>query len=154
MPADKDNVRIAELDEMKFRRQLWEHRPLTDFWRIGREYGAILESNDMYTLGDVAERSLYDEDTLFNLFGVYAELLFDHAWGIKPTTISDTKTYRPQSNSLSIGQVLSKPYSSEKARLIVREMSDNLSLDLAEKGVVNGRNGTARWQQDKAIGGR
>ena len=139
MPPDKDGVRIAELDEMKFRRQLWEHRPLTDFWRIGRGYAATLESNDMYTLGDVADRSLYDEDTLFKLFGVNAELLIDHAWGIEPTTISDIKAYRPLSNSLSSGQVLSEPYSCEKARLIVREMSDNLSLDLAEKGVVTNK---------------
>ena len=139
MPADKDGVRIAELDEMKFRRQLWEHRPLTDFWRIGRGYAATLEQNGMYTLGDVAERSLYDEDTLFKLFGVNAELLIDHAWGVEPTTISDIKAYRPQSNSLSSGQVLSEPYSCEKARLIVREMSDNLSLDLAEKNLVTNK---------------
>lgn len=139
MPADKDGVRIAELDEIKFRRQLWEHRPLTDFWRIGRGYAAALEKNGMYTLGDVAEQSLCDEDVLFNLFGVNAELLIDHAWGIEPTTISDIKAYRPQSNSLSSGQVLSEPYSCEKARLIVREMSDNLSLDLAEKKLVTSK---------------
>ena len=138
-PADKDGVRIAELDEMKFRQELWEHRPLTDFWRIGRGYAETLERNGMYTLGDVAERSLYDEDTLFKLFGVNAELLIDHAWGVEPATISDIKAYRPQSNSLSSGQVLSEPYSCEKARLIVREMSDSLSLDLAEKGLVTSK---------------
>ena len=136
MPADKDGVRIAELDEMSFRRQLWEHRPLTDFWRVGRGYAKTLERNGMYTLGDVAERSISDEDSLFKLFGVNAELLIDHAWGIEPTTIADIKAYKPQSNSLSSGQVLQEPYSCEKARLIVREMADNLSLDLAEKNLV------------------
>lgn len=136
MPADKDGVRIAELDEMSFRRQLWEHRPLTDFWRVGRGYAKTLERNGMYTLGDVAERSICDEDSLFKLFGVNAELLIDHAWGIEPTTIADIKAYKPLSNSLSSGQVLQEPYSYEKARLIVREMADNLSLDLAEKNLV------------------
>ena len=108
MPADKDGVRIAELDEMSFRRQLWEHRPLTDFWRVGRGYAKTLEQNGMYTLGDVAERSICDEDSLFKLFGVNAELLIDHAWGIEPTTIADIKAYKPQSNSLSSGHVLPK----------------------------------------------
>ncbi len=136
IPADKNGVRIAKLDEMSFRRMLWEHRPLTDFWRVGRGYAKTLEQNGMYTLGDVAERSTYDEDMLYKLFGVNAELLIDHAWGIEPTTIADIKAYKPQSNSLSNGQVLSEPYSCEKARLIVREMADNLSLDLAEKNLV------------------
>lgn len=136
MPADKDGVRIAELDEMSFKRQLWEHRPLTDFWRVGRGYAATLEQNGMYTLGDVAERSLCDEESLFKLFGVNAELLIDHAWGIEPTAIADIKAYKPQSNSLSNGQVLKEPYSCEKARIIVREMADDLSLSLAEKNLV------------------
>ena len=136
MPADKDGVRIAELDEMSFRRQLWEHRPLTDFWRVGRGYAATLEQNGMYTLGDVAERSLSDEDSLFKLFGVNAELLIDHTWGIEPTTIADIKAYKPRANSLSNGQVLQEPYSCEKARIIVREMADDLSLSLAEKNLV------------------
>lgn len=136
IPADKNGVRIAKLDEMSFRRMLWEHRPLTDFWRVGRGYAKTLEQNGMYTLGDVAECSTYDEDMLYKLFGVNAELLIDHAWGIEPTTIADIKAYKPQSNSLSNGQVLSEPYSCEKARLIVREMADNLSLDLAEKNLV------------------
>ncbi len=136
MPADKDGVRIAELDEMSFRRQLWEHRPLTDFWRVGRGYAAALEQNGMYTLGDVAECSLCDEDSLFKLFGVNAELLIDHAWGIEPTTIADIKAYKPKSNSLNNGQVLQKPYSCEKVRIIVREMADDLSLSLAEKNLV------------------
>lgn len=136
IPADKNGVRIAKLNEMSYRRMLWEHRPITDFWRIGRGYAKTLEQNGMYTLGDVAERSTYDEDSLFALFGVNAELLIDHAWGIEPTTIADIKAYKPQSNSLSNGQVLQEPYSCEKARLIVREMADNLSLDLAEKNLV------------------
>lgn len=139
MPADKDGVRIAELDEMSFRRELWEHRPLTDFWRVGGGYAAKLERNGMYTLGDVAERSIYDEDTLYKLFGVNAELLIDHAWGIEPATIADIKAYKPQSNSLSNGQVLQDPYSCDKARLIVKEMADNLSLDLAEKNLVTSK---------------
>lgn len=139
MPADKDGVRIAELDEINFRRKLWNHRPLTDFWRIGHGYAAKLEQNGMYTLGDVAERSTYDEDSLYKLFGINAELLIDHAWGIEPATIADIKTYKPQSNSLSNGQVLSEPYSCEKARIIVREMADNLSLDLSEKNLVTSK---------------
>lgn len=136
MPADKDGVRIAELDEISFRRQLWEHRPLTDFWRVGRGYAEKLERNGMYTLGDVAERSTYDEDTLYKLFGVNAELLIDHAWGIEPATVADIKAYKPRSNSLSNGQVLPEPYSCEKARIIVREMADDLSLSLAENNLV------------------
>ena len=139
MKADKDGVRIAELDEMSFRRQLWQHKPLTDFWRIGHGYSSKLEQNGMFTLGDVAERSLYDEDTLYKLFGINAELLIDHAWGIEPTTIANIKAYKPLSNSLSSGQVLAEPYSCEKARLIVREMADNLSLDLAEKNLVTSK---------------
>lgn len=136
IPADKNGVRIAKLNEMSYKRMLWKHRPITDFWRIGRGYAKTLEQNGMYTLGDVAERSTYDEDSLFALFGVNAELLIDHAWGIEPATIADIKAYKPQSNSLSNGQVLQEPYSCEKARLIVREMADNLSLDLAEKNLV------------------
>lgn len=136
IPADKNGVRIAKLNEMSYKRMLWAHRPITDFWRIGSGYAKTLEQNGMYTLGDVAERSTYDEDSLFALFGVNAELLIDHAWGIEPATIADIKAYKPQSNSLSNGQVLQEPYSCEKARLIVREMADNLSLDLAEKNLV------------------
>ena len=139
MPADKDGVRIAELNEISFRRKLWEHRPLTDFWRIGNGYAAKLEQNGMFTLGDVAERSIYDEDSLYDLFGVNTELLIDHAWGIEPTTIADIKAYKPQSNSLSTGQVLAEPYSCDKARLIVKEMADNLSLDLAEKNLTTNK---------------
>lgn len=136
MPADNDGVRIAELDEMSFRQKLWDHRPLTDFWRIGRGYANTLEQNGMFTLGDVADRSIYDEDALFGLFGVNAELLIDHAWGVEPTTIADIKAYKPRTNSLSSGQVLKEPYSCAKARIIVREMAEELSLSLAEKNLV------------------
>lgn len=136
MPADNDGVRIAELDEMSFRQKLWDHRPLTDFWRIGRGYANTLERHGMFTLGDVADRSIYDEDALYGLFGVNAELLIDHAWGIEPATIADIKAYKPRTNSLSNGQVLKEPYSCEKARIIVREMAEDLSLSLAEKNLV------------------
>lgn len=139
MPADKDGVRIAELDETSFRESLWTHRPLTDFWRVGRGTAAKLEQNGMFTLRDVAERSIYDENALYKLFGVNAELLIDHAWGIEPVTIADIKAYSPRSNSLSSGQVLKEPYTCEKARLIVREMADDLSLSLAEKGMVTSK---------------
>ncbi len=142
MPADKDGVRIAELDEMSYRRELWHHRPLTDFWRIGKGYAAKLESQGLYTMGDIARCSLgspreyYNEGLLYRLFGVNAELLIDHAWGCEPCRISDIKEYRPANNSISSGQVLQCPYDFEKGRLIVREMTDLLSLDLVEKGLV------------------
>lgn len=139
---DKNGVRIAELDEMSYRRNLWTHRPLTDFWRIGRGYAKKLEENGLYTMGDIARCSLgkkpeyHSEDLLYKLFGINAELLIDHAWGWEPCTISDIKAYKPASNSTTSGQVLSCPYSNEKARLIVREMTDLLALDLVEKGLV------------------
>lgn len=136
IPADKNGVRIAKLDEMSYRRMLWEHRPLTDFWRIGRGYSKTLEKNGMFTMGDVARCSLDNEELLYNLFGVNAELLIDHAWGWEPCTIADIKAYRPESHSLSTGQVLQEAYSFEKGLLIVREMADLLSLDLAEKLLV------------------
>ena len=138
MPADKDGVRIAELDEMSFRQQLWNHRPLTDFWRVGKGYAKKLEENGMYTLGDVALASMSDwgEDRLYKLFGVNAELLIDHAWGWEPCTINEIKKYKPSSNSLGSGQVLQCPYDNEKARLIVHEMTDLLVLDLVEKHLV------------------
>lgn len=135
-PADADGVRIAELDEMSYRRKYWTHRPLTDFWRIGKGLAARLEANYMYTLGDVARRSLENEESLYRLFGVNAELLIDHAWGWEPCRISDIKAYKPSSNSLSSGQVLSQPYSFEKARLVAREMTDQLVLDLVAKKLV------------------
>ncbi len=136
MPADADGVRIAELDERSYREQLWDHRPLTDFWRVGRGYARKLEQNGMYTMGDVARCSLEREELLYRLFGVNAELLIDHAWGREICTIADVKAYRPASNSLSVGQVLSEPYDFRKARIIVREMTDGLAMDLLEKGLT------------------
>ena len=136
MPPGKDGVRIAELDEMSYRRQLWTHRPLTDFWRVGRGYAKKLESCGLFTMGDIARCSLSNEDLLYDLFGINAELLIDHAWGWEPCTISEIKAYKPVANSISSGQVLQSPYSFEKARLVVREMADQLSLDLVEKGLV------------------
>ncbi|MCQ2483767.1 MAG: DNA methylase [Clostridia bacterium] len=139
---DENGVRIAELNEMSYRRQLWDHRPLTDFWRIGKGYAKKLESYGMYTMGDVARCSLgndgefYSENLLYRLFGVNAELLIDHAWGWEPCTIADIKAYKPTTNSLSIGQVLKCPYDFQKARLIVREMAELLVLDLVKKGLV------------------
>ena len=134
--ADKNGVRIAMMDEMSYRHMLWEHRPLTDFWRVGVGYSKKLEQNGMFTMGDIARCSLENEGLLYKLFGVNAELLIDHAWGWEPCTIADIKSCKPESSSLSTGQVLQKPYSFEKGRLIVREMADILSLDLVEKGLV------------------
>ncbi len=136
MPADNDGVRIAELDEMSYRESLWEHRPLTSFWRVGHGYAARLEANGMYTMGDVARKSLENEDILYDMFGVNAELLIDHAWGYEPCLMSDIKAYKPQSNSIGSGQVLSCPYSFEKARIIVHEMTDLIALDLVDKHLV------------------
>ncbi len=133
---DENGVRISELNERSYRERLWEHRPLTDFWRVGRGYAARLEANGMFTMGDVAMRSLYDENRLYKLFGVNAELLIDHAWGWEPCTIADIKAYKPSSNSISSGQVLQCAYSFEKARLVVREMTEGLVLDLVDKGLV------------------
>ena len=139
---DEDGVRIAQLDEMSYRRLLWSHRPLTDFWRVGRGYARKLEKNGLYTMGDVARCSIgdpnefYNEDLLYKLFGVNAELLIDHAWGWEPCTIADIKAYKPSTNSLSSGQVLHCPYTFDKARLIVREMTDLLVLDLVDKRLV------------------
>ena len=134
--ADRDGVRIAELTEMSYREKYWTHRPLTDFWRIGHGTEARLASAGMYSLGDVARMSLRNEEVLYKLFGVNAELLIDHAWGWEPCTMADIKRYKPSASSLSSGQVLMEPYSFEKARLIVREMTDSLSLDLVEKRLV------------------
>lgn len=138
-PADKDGVRIASLDEMTFRRKYWDHRPLTDFWRIGHGLAARLEANYMYTLGDVARCSVNCEARLYKLFGVNAELLIDHAWGWEPCTIAQIKSYKPSVNSLSTGQVLPSAYSFDKAKLVVREMTDNLVLDLVAKKLVTDR---------------
>lgn len=138
MPADKDGVRIAELDEMSYRELLWDHRPLTAFWRVGHGIAAKLEANGIYTMGDIARLSLskYGEDLLYKLFGVNAELLIDHAWGWEPVTIADVKAYKPESNSISSGQVLSTPYPFDKARLVAREMTDSLVYDLVDKKLV------------------
>ena len=136
IPADKDGVRIAELDVMSFRRQLWDHRKLTDIWRIGPGIARRLEAMGLYTLGDLARCSIENEEKLYKEFGVNAELIINHAWGWEPTTIADVKAYKPENNSLSSGQVLSQPYSFEKGKLIVQEMTDLLVLDLVEKGLV------------------
>ena len=139
---DKDGVRIAELDEMSYRRKLWDHRPLTDFWRIGKGYAEKLEKIGLYTMGDIARCSLggpgeyFNEDMLYRMFGVNAELLIDHAWGWEPCRISDIKGYKPRNRSIGSGQVLHEPYTYEKAGIVVREMIDALSLDLVEKGLV------------------
>ena len=139
---DKNGVRIAELDEAAYRRILWTHRPLRDFWRIGRGYAKKLEELGLFTMGDIARCSLGKEtdylnaDLLFKQFGVNAELLIDHAWGWEPCTIAEIKAYKPQSNSVSVGQVLHCPYAFDKGKLIVREMAELMALDLVEKGLV------------------
>ena len=141
-PADDNGVRVAELDEMSYRRTLWSHRPLTDFWRVGPGYAKKLEAHGMYTMGDVARCSLgkpgalRNEDLLYKLFGVNAELLIDHAWGWEPCTIAAIKAYKPESNSIGSGQVLQCAYPFEKARIVLREMADQLALDLVEKNLV------------------
>lgn len=136
MPADKNGVRIAELDEMSYRKELWDHKPLTDFWMVGRGIAKKLEANYMFTMGDVARCSHFNEAKLFKLFGVNAELLIDRAWGWEPTTIDLIRQYKPSSNSLSTGQVLHCPYNYEMAKLIVKEMIDQHALDLFAKGLV------------------
>ena len=142
IPATKDGVRIAQLNELSYRKLLWGHRPLTDFWRVGRGYARKLEEAGLYTMGDVARCSLggpgefYNEDLLYKMFGINAELLIDHAWGWEPCRMEDIKAYKPQSSSLGSGQVLQCPYTAEKARLVVCEMADALALDLVDKGLV------------------
>lgn len=142
IPKDEDGVRIAQLDEMSYRKQLWTHTPLRDFWRVGRGYVKRLEEHGIYTMGDIARCSIgkktdyYNEDLLYKIFGINAELLIDHAWGVEPTTIADIKAYKPSTKSVGSGQVLLHPYTYKKARLIVREMTDLLVLDLVEKGLV------------------
>lgn len=136
IPSDENGVRIAELDEMKFRRELWAHRPITDFWRVGRGYAKKLEENGMFTMGDIARCSVHDEGRLYRLFGKNAELLIDHAWGWESCTIEEIKAYRPSTNSLGSGQVLTCPYDAEKTRLVLQEMADILALDLVDKGLA------------------
>ena len=131
--ADEYGVRIAELDEMSYRKLLWEHKPLTDSWRMGSGITKKLEKYSMYTMGDIARMSLVNEDLLYKLFGVNAELIIDHAWGYEPTTIRDVKEYKPKSSSISSGQVLHCPYKYDKTKLIIQEMIDNISLDLVSK---------------------
>ena len=139
---DKNGVRIAELDEMSYRRLLWNHKPLTDFWRVGRGYSKKLEKIGLYTMGDIARCSIgkstdyYNEELLYKLFGINAELLIDHAWGYEPCTMEDVKAYKPETNSISSGQVLHCPFEFDKARLVVKEMIDLMALDLVDKGLV------------------
>ena len=139
---DKNGVRIAELDEMSYRRKLWSHRPITDFWRVGNGYAKKLEEHGLFTMGDIARCSigkpneLYNEELLYKLFGINAELLIDHAWGYEPCTMEQVKAYKPETNSVCSGQVLHCPYDYEKAKLIVKEMTDQMVLDLVDKGLV------------------
>lgn len=133
---DKDGARIAELDEMSYRQKLWSHRPLTDFWRVGKGYARRLESAGIYTMGDVALCSEKNEDYLYDMFGVNAELLIDHAWGWEPCEIKDIRSYRPKNNSFSSGQVLKEPYSFEKAMVVASEMADDVGLNLLRKKLV------------------
>lgn len=135
LPADKDGVRIAELDEQSYRRTLWAYTPITKFWRVGKGIAQKLQANGMNTMGDVARQSVKDEEVLYRLFGVNAELLIDHAWGWEPCTIADIRAYRPSSNSLSRGQVLQSPYTFEKARVVVHEMVENMALTLLDKAL-------------------
>ncbi len=140
--ADEDGVRIAELDEMSYRRLLWDYKPITKFWRVGNGYAKKLAEHGIYTMGDVArcsvgkENEYQNEDLLYQLFGVNAELLIDHAWGWEPCTLADVKAYKPESTSIGSGQVLHEPYTAEKARIIAKEMMDLLALDLVDKGLV------------------
>ena len=140
--ADKDGVRIAELDEISYRKQLWNYRPITDFWRVGRGIGKRLESVGIYTMGDIAKCSIgsdtefYNENLLYKFFGINAELLIDHAWGWEPCTIEDVKSYKPDTKSISSGQVLTRPYSFDETAVIVREMAELLALDLVDKKVT------------------
>ena len=142
VPPDQDGVRIAELDEMSYRRLLWDHRPLTDFWRVGRGYAKKLEAAGLFTMGDIARCSLgkpgefYCEDLLYRMFGINAELLIDHAWGWEPCTMEFIKAYKPATNSFSSGQVLQEPYTVRKARVVVREMAESAALDLLDKRMV------------------
>ncbi len=136
IPADADGVRVAELDEKSYRSLLWDHTPLTDFWRIGPGTARKLEKNYLFTMGDIARLSLSDEEWFYKTFGVDAEILIDHAWGVETVTMQDVKNYQPEKNSICEGQVLKKPYPHEEARIIMREMADSLTLQLSEKGMV------------------
>lgn len=139
---DEEGVRIAQLDEMSYRKLLWNHQPITDFWRVGKGYAKRLEKEQLYTMGDIArcslgdEKDYYNEELLYKMFGVNAELLIDHAWGYEPCTIKDIKAYKPQDKSIGSGQVLHEPYTYDRARLVVKEMVDLLALDLVDKNLV------------------
>ena len=140
--ADEDGVRIAYLDEMRYRKYLWHHQPITDFWRVGKGYAKKLNEAGLYTMGDIAKCSVgsedkyYNEDLLYDMFGVNAELLIDHAWGYEPCTMKHIKAYKPESSSLGSGQVLSRPYAYDEGRIILKEMIDSLCLDLVAKNLV------------------
>ncbi len=134
--ADKNGVRIAELNEITYRKLLWSHRPLTDFWRVGKGYSKKLEEHNMFTMGDIARCSIQNEELLYKLFGINAELLIDHSWGYEPCTMKDVKKFKPSTNSLSSGQVLHCPYNYEQTKLIVKEMTDLLVLELVDKHLV------------------
>jgi DNA polymerase V len=136
MPADKDGVRIAELDEMSYRRELWDYRPITKFWRVGRGIAEKLALYGVDTMGKLARMSVQNEETLYRLFGVNAELLIDHAWGWEPCTMEAVKAYRPETNSFSSGQVLQEPYDFKKARVVIQEMAEGMALDLVSKRLV------------------
>ena len=136
IPADKDGVRIAELTEQSYREQLWTHTPITDFWRVGHGIAKRLERLGILTMGDVARTSVYNEEALYKEFGINAELLIDHAWGWEPCTIKEIKAYRPENSSLTAGQVLTKGYEADKARLVVQEMAEMMALDLVDKRLV------------------
>lgn len=142
IPADENGVRIAELDELTYRKTLWTHTPITDFWRVGRGYAKKLADHGLFTMGDIArcsigsENAYYNEDLLYKLFGVNAELLIDHAWGYEPCTMKDIHNYKPENNSIGSGQVLHCPYSAADARIVFREMADSLAMSLMEKGMV------------------
>ena len=138
---NKDNVRIAFLDEINYRKLLWNHKPLTDFWRIGKGYNEKLMKINLYTMGDIAKYSINHEEELFKLFGINAEILIDHAWGYESCTISDIKKYKPKNNSLSSSQVLKRPYSYNEVKIIILEMIDNLTLQLIKKSLVTDRIG-------------
>ena len=136
---NRDNVRIAYLDEISYRKLLWNHMPLTDFWRVGRGYAETLNKNKLYTMGDIARCSINNEELLYKLFGVNAEILIDHAWGYEPCTIKDIKNYKSESSSISIGQVLKRPYDYLETKIIVMEMVDNLILSLIDKNLYTNK---------------
>ena len=142
MPADKNGVRIAYLDEQLYREKLWTHQPLTDFWRVGKGYAKKLEQEGLYTMGDIAlcstgsKSSYYNEELLYKLFGINAELLIDHAWGYEPCTIEQIKAYRPSKHSICCGQVLHTPYTTKKGEIVIKEMADSIALDLTAKSLV------------------